>query len=1151
MKNRLYCIFVSALVLPTCVGFSDTIPAKIVADMEGETKYHVTNDGKVTITDKNPAQGKRCLRFETDTQSTLGFSVDGADGFNAVAFDIYCERDNGATLGLDCWQKKEGKTKEGYTKTVRWQKHFGLHDFKEGWNSVVVIKDIGLRWVGSANPDWGKMRSVRFQFGGTMEGTCVCYLDNIRFERREVKKTANMLYNSSFEIATNPDVPDGWRRDFNAPPYSEAVWGIDTATTQDGAKSLRIGVAGKYAEARQEPRVTEGQHYTLSAYLKSRSGSAKAHIGIRGTKHKAVTVTNEWKRYSTTVRPSGGRAGPYIHFYSADEENDALWIDALQFEPGTNATPYAPSVVDDAKAAEVVPKSRQLSESGRAVACPHTRIRRAATAPVIDGNLGDQCWKEAVETTPFLKLTANEPAARKTVARLSYDDKALYVAVRADEPDMKAVDDLLESAGSPWATDAIELFIDFNRDRKTYYHFAANAKGLQYSARHTTTEVFAGAHDSWNCEWSAAGSTDGNGWTVEMAVPYSCFDLRPEVKVGNVIGVNVCRQDPRNKVYSSWAFSDGGFHTPQAFGEVRGFEPDLSPYRFEVLGLDHYRGIARATIRNNTGKDQQVKVSLVDKDPDGETHSADSEHVIGAGGTTEAALPLPLRSDGTHKVFVEVRDRNGHLRLVGQSLEVRVAGADILNLVGTEFDFYTRESEAPVRCFVGIDKDRCKGLELAWWLEQESTAVTGRSALIPEPGINQWNVPIRDLPNGSYVLKVVINGKGAEIAATSSPFRKLPPAEHEVRINQWGRFLVCDGEPLLWYGFYSNVRVKPEQQTWWSGSLDEMRGANCNTVLAYVHMSCFFRDNEDKLAKAIGAAHARGLKIWVHLSWMLGAYRSPTYAEHPFFQPYRFASEDDAKAKIVEVVNKYKNHPALLGWCTVDEPTAGGRSKVYTKEYMKEYYRLIKETDPYHPCIYSHFIRPGAVGLYAETTDMALVNYFPNPKKDEVFKAFWETGLPLVANVPCYRSDIDMRRGPTPAEQRSQIYKALILGARGICSYTFRCNSVHTWREYQRIGKELQTLGPILLTPDDQLRVEVSPRGKKVFALLKSCKGKHYLLAVNTAMYPIEASFRLVDLSRVGKVTPMFGTRETQVDSEAKTIDVNMEPQSTAVYEIQ
>jgi len=324
---------------------------------------------------------------------------------------------------------------------------------------------------------------------------------------------------------------------------------------------------------------------------------------------------------------------------------------------------------------------------------------------------------------------------------MCYDDNAFYFGVRAEEPDMKAVTDLLaKPTRRVWDTDAAEFFVDLNHDRKTYYHFAANANGLQYQARHTTKDIFDGAHDSWHCEWRAAGKTDKGGWIVETAIPYTCFDLRPWVKVGRALGVNVCRQDPRNKVYTSWSFSDGGFHIPEAFGEGKGLDVDLLPYRFELVRLDHYRGIASATVKNNTGADQKVTISLIAESPDGNLDRADIPTQIEVGREADVSVPLRLHRDGIHRVFVKVSDEEGSERFLSQPIEVRIAGTDMLNLVGTEFDFYTRETKARVRGFIGAGEERCKDLRLGCWLEREGKAVGQRSHISPNPGINEWDV---------------------------------------------------------------------------------------------------------------------------------------------------------------------------------------------------------------------------------------------------------------------------------------------------------------------------------------------------------------------------------------------------------------------------
>jgi len=286
------------------------------------------------------------------------------------------------------------------------------------------------------------------------------------------------------------------------------------------------------------------------------------------------------------------------------------------------------------------------------------------------------------------------------------------------------------------------------------------------------------------------------------------------------------------------------------------------------------------------------------------------------------------------------------------------------------------------------------------------------------------------------------------------------------------------------------------------------------------------------------------MKVWVHLQWIF-SYCNPKYAS----RSQRYRSEEQAIAVLRDVIAAHKDHPALLGWSPLDEP--GNRPTVFTKALTERFYRLIKELDPYHPCIFSHLTQTEHTETYGDATDLALIPFGTGRdlRYDRLFHAFWDLGLPLATNAPCYGA-IGGPREPTAAEMRVRIYKPLILGARGFSMYTYRCASMVTWREFARIGRELQTLAPILLTPDQGLRIEVSPRGRDVFALLKAHDGKHYLIAVNVLSRPVDASFRLVDVPDIGHVRPMFDTKPPTVDAAAKRLAVAMDAKSTVVYEI-
>jgi len=400
--------------IPAQTGQCDEFRTQLVADMEGETVYYVEGNAdaaRVSITTENPAQGKRCLRFECTKPSLVVLPVyHGAGGFNAVAFDVYCWQRNGATFRLNLKQEQEGKDEEGRTRVVSWNKELDLSRFTNDWTSVRVVKDIGLRWSGNTEPDWGKVQWVRFYLGGQMNGKCVVYFDNIRFEKAAIETTANMLYNSSFEMATNPDVPDGWYRWKHTLCYEEGAWQIDTSTAYHGKRSIRIGADGRSVVTRVRPRLTEGQDYTFSVYLKSNGGGTRANLFLSGLKKdNKVEVTTEWQRYTLTGKARQTETVVYMSILDG-KPDDVLWVDAAQLEPGITATPYALSVDDTAKLAEMVPKRGKQSELGAVAEKPSISAARAVDPPVIDGRLTDSCWKDAPVTTPFVRLEKNEAA---------------------------------------------------------------------------------------------------------------------------------------------------------------------------------------------------------------------------------------------------------------------------------------------------------------------------------------------------------------------------------------------------------------------------------------------------------------------------------------------------------------------------------------------------------------------------------------------------------------------------------------------------------------------------------------------------------------------------------------------------------------------
>jgi len=1128
-------------------------PPKLVADFETKTAYRVgvisgvpdgvpAGEPKASVTPLMASQGRKSLCFEYDgkegDRASVIFDVKGgADGCDAIAFDIYAKHLNGGSFVVSIRQATEG---EG--KSARYKAILNMAQWVDGWTPVRLVKDAQLifRQQGGVPPDWGKIYTVSFSVVGDMRGKVVYYIDNIRFENVSPggKTSPNLLYNSSFEVVTNPGVPDGWSREMAYPPYGRDAWGTDTSTAFHGKKSVRIGFKGLSAFSwRRHTNILPGRDYTASVYLKANREGTAAQLDAYGVGRKGITITTDWQRYWLTGKAKKGVTVLWVRL----DSDAVLWMDAAQFESGSAPTPYVPSAADAARPDEKITKPAVPAGVDASKFNPPTvRISRAMTPPRIDGDLTDACWAKAAEMMPFVKLEKDEPARRKTVARMCYDQDAFYFAARAEEPDMKAVTDLLrKDGGNALLTDAIEIFIDLDHDRGDFYQFVANVEGARFQARYAAKKLFAGHPATWHAEWTARGKTDATGWTLEAIIPLSCFDLRPPMTIAKKIGINITREDPRNIEHSSWAFSAGSFRLPEAFGTASGVRIDPGPYRFEVSAPAWQRGIAHASIRNHTGKDQPLEVAFVAEGPGDIVHTASARAESRAGADTSVSAALPLAADGVYRLFLRASDRTDITRALSQPSSVRISGTAILDLAGTELDFYTTESEARARCFIEAGTERCKNFKLRWWLECEGRQATTPSELQTRPGINEWPVLISGLENGAYVLKAALEENGNTIAEKERRFRKLPPVEHDVRINQWGRFLVCDGQPFLWYGFFDGIWKTDGPR--YAAALDEMKSVRSTAVVNYVGANKRF----ERVGYALDQAHARGMKLWIHLGWTLSWWI-------PKYEAYgdRCHNETEANALLAEVVTKHKNHPALLGWCSLDEP--GNRPTMFTKEYCEKYYKMIKKLDPHHPCIYSHLTHMGENEIYGVSTDMVLMPLMDTVRHERLFWEFWDAGFAMAVTAPCYGALGDKIREPTPGEQRSRMYKSIILGARGLCSYPFRCSSENTWKEFGRVGRELETLAPILLTPDDRLRVEVTPMGGKVFALLKAYRGKFYLITANMEDNAVEATFRLLDVPRIGKVTPMFDTRAPgRVEAESSRLNVRMTARGTAIYEIE
>ena len=257
---------------------------------------------------------------------------------------------------------------------------------------------------------------------------------------------------------------------------------------------------------------------------------------------------------------------------------------------------------------------------------PRYNARRINNAPVVDGLLDEEVWKNATRSSPFVDLVHGTPAHLDTRAAVLWDQDYLYVGYWIQEPDVRAT--LTQRDAPIYQDNDVELFI---AGRDGYYEFEINAYGTIYEVLFFWNDAFQrygyaslpefdpsrpgvrpfngvgfkthprGRRTGfWNWDFPGlrkAVHIDGtinddrdvdNGWTVELALPWSGLEVLANQEgrslppdEGDVWRMdfsrfNTYKAPPPSKDSGGWAWSSHGVwdsHVPECFTYIV-FESD-------------------------------------------------------------------------------------------------------------------------------------------------------------------------------------------------------------------------------------------------------------------------------------------------------------------------------------------------------------------------------------------------------------------------------------------------------------------------------------------------------------------------------------------------------------------------------------------------
>src|SRR3989441_3645914 len=222
----------------------------------------------------------------------------------------------------------------------------------------------------------------------------------------------------------------------------------------------------------------------------------------------------------------------------------------------TSANPAAPPKADSPAGKRNIVLPPEKSQP--------VKLPRFEKAPVIDGKLDDEVWKQAVVLKDFYQVQPGDNIApsKPTEVLLGYDAKFLYIGFHCyDEPDK--VRATIAKRDNIWNDDYVGILFDTFNDHRKAYEFDFNPLGIQADGIWTD-----GVNEDFNPDFvlESKGLVTSDGWTVEAAIPFK--SLRYVAGKDKLLGAHFLRRIKRlnnelsmwmpiNRDISSWLSQEG------------------------------------------------------------------------------------------------------------------------------------------------------------------------------------------------------------------------------------------------------------------------------------------------------------------------------------------------------------------------------------------------------------------------------------------------------------------------------------------------------------------------------------------------------------------------------------------------------------------
>ena len=209
---------------------------------------------------------------------------------------------------------------------------------------------------------------------------------------------------------------------------------------------------------------------------------------------------------------------------------------------------------------------------------PTVQAMRTDNAPRIDGSLDDAAWQTAAPADTFTQQEPQQgqPATDRTEVRILYDKGHLFIGVHAYSSVPVTATEMRRDADRLFDEDNFQVILDTFHDSRNGYMFLTTPLGAKLEqqifdegeggGRGATSNV----NRNWDGVWDAAARVVQDGWTAEIAIPFSTVRVAPSET--QVWGINFERRIRRKNENVQWAAVPRGYGLTRVSlaGELRG-----------------------------------------------------------------------------------------------------------------------------------------------------------------------------------------------------------------------------------------------------------------------------------------------------------------------------------------------------------------------------------------------------------------------------------------------------------------------------------------------------------------------------------------------------------------------------------------------------